>query len=121
VRLQILIYSCILAQFQTMNIGTLGQPNVVTIHQGKDCLIFSFTTNMLITIKANNIFILYLDMIQHPQSSVVSLPATILTATVAGAPGPGPLPPSGVHVSAPTGPLPPSDQPQVHTIYCLLL
>lgn len=27
------------AQFQTMNIGTLGQPNVVTIHQGRCSII----------------------------------------------------------------------------------
>ncbi|XP_031780890.1 extensin isoform X3 [Nasonia vitripennis] len=77
------------AQFQTMNIGTLGQPNVVTIHQ---------------------------DMIQHPQSSVVSLPATIITATVAGGPGPGHPIPTGVHVPAPQGPMPPTDQPQVQLI-----
>lgn len=32
------------AQFQTMNIGTLGQPNVVTIHQGKR-LTFSKLSN----------------------------------------------------------------------------
>ncbi|XP_033214055.1 extensin-like [Belonocnema kinseyi] len=65
------------AQFQTMNIGALGQPNVVTIqHQ---------------------------DIIQHPQSSVVTLPATILTATVAGTPGP-----AGVH----SGHLQSADQAQ---------
>nr|XP_046492886.1 KH homology domain-containing protein 4-like isoform X5 [Neodiprion pinetum] len=76
------------AQFQTMNIGTLGQPNVVTIqHQ---------------------------DIIQHPQSSVMTLPATILTATLAGAPGGGVgVPPPGVHIPAHSGPLETSDQPQV--------
>ncbi|XP_068989720.1 uncharacterized protein [Neodiprion pinetum] len=75
------------AQFQTMNIGTLGQPNVVTIqHQ---------------------------DIIQHPQSSVMTLPATILTATLAGAPGGGVgVPPPGVHIPAHSGPLETSDQPQ---------
>ncbi|XP_015590574.1 extensin isoform X2 [Cephus cinctus] len=75
------------AQFQTMNIGTLGQPNVVTIqHQ---------------------------DIIQHPQSSVVTLPATILTATVAGAPGTGvTVPPPGVHIPAHSGPLVSSGQTQ---------
>lgn len=52
-------------------------------------------------------------MIQHPQSSVVSLPATIITATVAGGPGPGHPLPTGVHVPAPQGPMPPTDQPQV--------
>lgn len=31
-----LLFSFFVAQFQTMNIGTLGQPNVVTIqHQGR--------------------------------------------------------------------------------------
>ncbi|XP_035726475.1 extensin-like isoform X1 [Vespa mandarinia] len=75
------------SQFQTMNIGTLGQPNVVTIqHQ---------------------------DIIQHPQSNVVTLPATILTATVAGAPGPGvTVPPPGVHIPPHSGPLVPPNQPQ---------
>ncbi|XP_043465876.1 KH homology domain-containing protein 4-like isoform X2 [Leptopilina heterotoma] len=64
------------AQFQTMNIGAVGQPNVVTIqHQ---------------------------DIIQHPQNSVVTLPATILTATVAGTPGPG------MH----SGPMQPTDHAQ---------
>ncbi|XP_023317783.1 trithorax group protein osa-like isoform X2 [Trichogramma pretiosum] len=66
------------AQFQTVNIGALAQPNVVTIHQ---------------------------ELTQHPRSSVVTIPATILTATVA-APVPGQLPSTGVHVSAP-GPIPP--------------
>ncbi|XP_012282033.1 extensin-2 isoform X2 [Orussus abietinus] len=75
------------AQFQTMNIGALGQPNVVTIqHQ---------------------------DIIQHPQSSVVTLPATILTATVASPPGPGvTVPPPGVHIPAHSGPLVPAGQGQ---------
>ncbi|XP_066590962.1 uncharacterized protein [Prorops nasuta] len=78
-------------QFQTMNIGTLGQPNVVTIqHQ---------------------------DIIQHPQSSVVTLPATILTATVAGAPGTGvSVPPPGVHIPPHSGPLvPPSQTQEIQT------
>lgn len=47
----------------------------------------------------------------HPPSSVVTLPATIITATVAGAPGHAPIHPTGVQVPAPT-PMPPSDQPQ---------
>ncbi|XP_058801691.1 uncharacterized protein LOC131670256 isoform X2 [Phymastichus coffea] len=68
------------AQFQTM---TIGQPSVVTIHQ---------------------------DMIPHPQSTVVSMPATIITATVAGTHGQ--LHPTGVHIAAPAGPMPQSDQPQ---------
>ncbi|XP_015120922.1 extensin isoform X2 [Diachasma alloeum] len=73
------------AHFQTMNIGALGQSNVVTIqHQ---------------------------DIIQHPQSSVVTLPATILTATMAGAPGAG-VPPPGVHIPAHAGPLVPPTQAQ---------
>ncbi|XP_029659061.1 extensin-like isoform X2 [Formica exsecta] len=74
-------------QFQTMNIGTLGQPNVVAIqHQ---------------------------DIIQHSQSNVVTLPATILTATVAGTPGPGvSVPPPGIHIPSHTGPLVPSSQAQ---------
>ncbi|XP_063990671.1 uncharacterized protein LOC135169529 isoform X3 [Diachasmimorpha longicaudata] len=73
------------AHFQTMNIGALGQSNVVTIqHQ---------------------------DIIQHPQSSVVTLPATILTATMAGAPGAG-VPPPGVHIPAHAGPLAPSTPAQ---------
>lgn len=63
---------------------TIGQPSVVTIHQ---------------------------DMISHPQSTVVSMPATIITATVAGAHGQ--LHPTGVHIAAPPGPMPPTDQPQV--------
>ncbi|XP_012259020.2 altered inheritance of mitochondria protein 3-like isoform X2 [Athalia rosae] len=75
------------AQFQTMNIGALGQPNVVTIqHQ---------------------------DLIQHPQSSVMTLPATILTATVAGGPGGGvSVPPPGVHIPSHSGPCVSSGQPQ---------
>ncbi|EFN86500.1 extensin isoform X2 [Harpegnathos saltator] len=74
-------------QFQTMNIGTLAQPNMVTIqHQ---------------------------DIIQHPQSNVVTLPATILTATVAGTPGPGvSVPPPGVYIPPHTGPLVPPPQAQ---------
>lgn len=75
-----------LAHFQTMNIGTLGQSNVVTIqHQ---------------------------DIIQHPQSSVVTLPATILTATMPGGPGAA-VPPPGVHIPAHSGPLVSSAQTQV--------
>jgi len=51
---------------------------------------------------------------QHPQSNVVTLPATILTATVAGNPGPGvSVPPPGVHIPSHTGPLVPSPQAQV--------
>ncbi|XP_057341321.1 uncharacterized protein LOC130678236 [Microplitis mediator] len=76
------------AHFQTMNIGALTQSNVVTIqHQ---------------------------DIIQHAQSSVVTLPATILTATMTGgpAPGAGGPPPPGVHIPAHSGPLVPSSQPQ---------
>ncbi|XP_034940566.1 extensin-like isoform X2 [Chelonus insularis] len=75
------------AHFQTMNIGALTQSNVVTIqHQ---------------------------DIIQHPQSSVVTLPATILTATMTGGPAPGAtVPPPGVHIPAHTGPLAPPNQPQ---------
>lgn len=57
--------------------------------------------SLLYSIKVNNFFFFYsfytwflklfssLDIIQHPQSSVVTLPATILTATVAGTAGPG--------------------------------
>lgn len=58
-----------------------------------------------------------IDIIQHPQSNVVTLPATILTATVAqgpGAPGPGvSVPPPGVHIPPHTGPLVPPPQAQV--------
>jgi len=51
---------------------------------------------------------------QHPQSNVVTLPATILTATVAGNPGPGvSVPPPGVHIPSHTGPLVPPPQAQV--------
>ncbi|XP_076288665.1 uncharacterized protein LOC143213060 isoform X2 [Lasioglossum baleicum] len=85
---QVIEQSQIQQKFQTMNIGTLGPPNVVTIqHQ---------------------------DIIQHPQSSVVTLPATILTATVAGAPGSGiTVPPPGVHIPPHSGPLvPPPPQAQ---------
>ncbi|CAG5100365.1 Similar to khdc4: KH homology domain-containing protein 4 (Xenopus laevis) [Cotesia congregata] len=74
--------------FQTMNIGALTQSNVVTIqHQ---------------------------DIIQHAQSSVVTLPATILTATMTGGPAPGANvpPPPGVHIPAHSGPLVPSSQSQ---------
>lgn len=55
------------------------------------------------------------DIIQHPQSNVVTLPATILTtATVAGTPGPGvSVPPPGVHIPPHTGPLVPPPQAQV--------
>lgn len=53
------------------------------------------------------------DIIQHPQSNVVTLPATILTATVAGT-GPGvSVPPPGVHIPSHTGPLVPPSQAQV--------
>ncbi|XP_043277485.1 extensin-like isoform X2 [Venturia canescens] len=79
------------AHFQTMNIGALTQSNVVTIqHQ---------------------------DIIQHPQSSVVTLPATILTATMPGAPGAGvTAPPPGVHVPAHGGPMvPPSQNQELQT------
>ncbi|KAF7997795.1 hypothetical protein HCN44_009193 [Aphidius gifuensis] len=73
------------AHFQTMNIGALGQSNVVTIqHQ---------------------------DIIQHPQSSVVTLPATILTATMAGGPGTG-VPPPGVHIPSHSGSIGPQGQNQ---------
>lgn len=44
-------------------------------------------------------------MIQHPTSSVVTIPATILTAV--SAPGPVPLTHTGVHVSA-AGPMAPT-------------
>ncbi|KAK0181236.1 hypothetical protein PV327_003537 [Microctonus hyperodae] len=75
------------AHFQTMNIGALAQSNVVTIqHQ---------------------------DIIQHPQSSVVTLPATILTATMAGGPASGSaVPPPSVHIPAHAGPMVPSSQSQ---------
>lgn len=54
------------------------------------------------------------DIIQHPQSSVVTLPATILTATVTGAPGSGiTVPPPGVHIPPHSGPLVPPPQTQV--------
>ncbi|XP_054004590.1 KH homology domain-containing protein 4-like isoform X3 [Hylaeus anthracinus] len=53
------------------------------------------------------------NIIQHPQSSVVTLPATILTATVAGAPGSGiTVPPPGVHIPPHSGPLVPPPQAQ---------
>lgn len=72
-----------------MNIGALAQSNVVTIqHQ---------------------------DIIQHPQSSVVTLPATILTATMAGGPAGGTaVPPPSVHIPAHSGPMVPSSQSQVN-------
>lgn len=55
------------------------------------------------------------DIIQHPQSNVVSLPATILTATVTGTPGTGvSVPPPGVHIPSHAGPLVPSSQAQVY-------
>jgi len=45
----------------------------------------------------------------------VTLPATILTATVAGTPGPGvSVPPPGVHIPSHTGPLVPPPQAQVY-------
>lgn len=78
-----------------MNIGALTQSNVVTIqHQ---------------------------DIIQHAQSSVVTLPATILTATMTGGPAPGANvpPPPGVHIPAHSGPLVPSSQSQVIFIFIL--
>lgn len=54
------------------------------------------------------------DIIQHPQSNVVTLPATILTATVTGAPGSGiTVPPPGVHIPPHSGPLVPPPQAQV--------
>jgi len=99
-----------------MNIGTLGQPNVVAIqHQGK--IYESYTINIFM----RNIYFLnesYLaDIIQHPQSNVVTLPATILTATVAGTPGPSvSVPPPGVHIPSHTGPLVPPSQAQVCVI-----
>lgn len=58
-----------------------------------------------------------IDIIQHSQSNVVTLPATILTATVAGTPGPGvSVPPPGVHIPSHTGPLVPHSQAQVCVI-----
>lgn len=55
-----------------------------------------------------------IDIIQHQQSNVVTLPATILTATVAGTPGPGvSVPPPGVYIPPHTGPLVPPPQGQV--------
>lgn len=59
------------------------------------------------------------DIIQHPQSSVVTLPATILTATMAGGPGAGvTVPPPGVHIPAHSGPLVPPTQTQVIQPLC---
>lgn len=108
------------AQFQTMNIGNLGQPNVVAIqHQGRNklCIINDCYKNVIFKkyIFFNIYFICYItDIIQHPQSNVVTLPATILTATVAGTPGPGvSVPPPGVHIPPHTGPLVPPPQAQV--------
>jgi len=107
-----------------MNIGSLGQPNVVAIqHQGKLyklCLINDCCKNIKFFFKLiyifQYIFTFYIiDIIQHPQSNVVTLPATILTATVAGTPGPGvSVPPPGVHIPPHTGPLVPPPQAQVY-------
>lgn len=117
------------AQFQTMNIGTLGQPNVVTIqHQGTICdhtfyfdYVHEYRLITYVCIRRQSIWnyiffsvFFFTDIIQHPQSNVVTLPATILTATVAGAPGPGvTVPPPGVHIPPHSGPLVPPTQPQV--------
>lgn len=54
-------------------------------------------------------------MMQHTQSSIVTIPTTILTATVAA--GPGQHPPTSVHVPAQMGPIPPTDQPQVRVSF----
>lgn len=58
---------------------------------------------------------------QHPTSSVVTIPATILTASVS-APGPVPLTHTGVYVSA-AGAIRPTvsmaEQQQVHNSYYL--
>lgn len=100
-----------------MNIGSLGQPNVVAIqHQGRiyksNVIYFFFKLTYIFQCKS---YILYVtDLMQHPQSNVVTLPATILTATVAGTPGPGvSVPPPGVHIPPHTGPLVPPPQAQV--------
>lgn len=100
-----------------MNIGSLGQPNVVAIqHQGRIYKSYIIDCYKNIIFQLLNIyFISYVtDIIQHPQSNVVTLPATILTATVAGTPGPGvSVPPPGVHIPPHTGPLVPPPQAQV--------